>query len=70
MTTLANRHLIERMIGRAIPPGDPKITLTISALSSIIDAARAEERARSPKEDPFTRSFNSTLETLMRGARK
>lgn len=57
---IANRHLLERKFGRALPDnGEQKVTLTLEALSSIIDAARQEERAAKPKSSVFDDVFGS-----------
>jgi hypothetical protein len=47
----ANRALLERKFGRALPAGDPKVTLTVSAIAKLLDAARAEEQPTRPKTE-------------------
>jgi hypothetical protein len=45
-----NRKLLERKFGRKLPEGDPKVTLTVSAIAQLLDAAR-EEGAKRTKAD-------------------
>lgn len=42
MISRANRALLERKFGRALPAGDPKVTLTVSGIARLLDEARAE----------------------------
>ncbi len=54
MISQTNRSLLERMLGKAIPTSDVKITLTVVNLGKLLDAARAEATpAPKPKSSKF-----------------
>lgn len=65
MITLENRHVLEKKLGKSVPSGDPKITISLSALSAIMDAARTEERGKNPKKEPET-SFERMVRDIMK----
>ncbi len=56
--SIANRRLLEKKFGRALPDGDPKVSLTISAIGKLLDAAREEGRSERPRTIQEAREDN------------
>lgn len=65
----ANRALLERKFGRALPAGDPKVTLTVSGLARLLDEARAEQRpnARDERAVDNLEAVLAQFEAILKG---